>query len=167
MSLLKKFLLGIVVIAVLAFTAKQVFYKKEKTLVTEPTSYKFYYYPQLNTYYDFTGNSFYYSVDGGETWIIKKPTETNAPETLGEKIILYSQSPEIWKDNTFHVQQYNGKLINYVKQDVPVVESVKTDTTQKIAEAEKEKEPEVKGKFLKKFRQKIKKRLQKSENEDH
>jgi len=160
-------LLGIVVIAVLAFTAKEIFYKEKKTSSKEPTSYKFYYYPQLNTYYDFTTNSFYYSVDGGETWIIKKPTETNTPETLGEQVTLYSQSADVWKDNAFHVQQYNGKLINYVKQDVPVVETVKVDTTQKISEAEKEKEPEVKGKFLKKFRQNIKKRLKKSENGDH
>jgi hypothetical protein len=161
MSLLKKFLLGIIVIAVLAFTAKEVFYKKEKVVVKEQTSFKFYYYPQLNTYYDFAANNFYYTVDGGETWIVKKPTESNTPESLGEKVTLYSQSPEVWKDNPFHLQQYNGTLINYAKQDVVVAEPIAADTTQLNTQ---EKEPEVKGKFLKKFRQKIKKRFQKDDS---
>lgn len=164
MSLLKKFLLGIVVIAVLAFTAKEILHKKEKPIVKEQTSYKFYYYPQLNTYYDFTANSFYYSVDGGETWIIKKPTEGNTPETLGEKVTLHSQSPEIWKDNSFHIEQYNGTLINYAKEDVAVAEPITKDTTQINGE---EKDPEVKGKFLKKFRQKIKKRFSDPDKKDH
>lgn len=164
MSLLKKFLLAVGVIAVLAFTAKEVFYKKEKPVVKEQTSYKFYYYPLLNTYYDFSANSFYYSVDGGETWIIKKPTEGNTPESLGEKITLYSQSSEVWKDNPFHVQQYHGTLINYTKEDVAVAEPLVRDTMQIT---EEEKEPEVKGKFLKKFRQKIKKRFQDPDKKDH
>jgi len=162
MTLLKKFLISVLIIAVVAFAASRLLQKKQQPVVQKDPTYKFYYYPQLNTYYDFTTNSFYYSVDGGETWIIKKPTEPGAAEQLGEKITLYNASPEIWQDNALHVQQYNGTLVDYSKEvEVAVAQPVKQDTTQEIAAVEKP--AEVKGKFLKKFRQKVKDRFGKKD----
>jgi hypothetical protein len=168
MSLLKKFLLGVILVAVLAFTAKEVFYTKKAVATVKQEGSRFYYYPQLNTYYDVTANNFYYTLDGGETWIVKKPASPHAPNTLGQKVVFFSQTAEVWKDNALHIEQYGGSMVNYVKEDSLIREAALRDSSEKpkLAVVETvEKEPEVKGRFLKKLRQKIKNRLKDRDKE--
>ena len=37
--------------------------------------------------------------------------------TLGNKEIIYSNTPEIWADNDAHIKQYNGHTINITGDD--------------------------------------------------
>jgi len=170
MSLLKKFLIGIVLVAVVAFTAKEVFYNKKASGAIKQQGHQFYYYPKLNTYYDVAANNFYYTIDGGETWIVKKPATPDAPNTLGEKVTFYSQTPEVWTDNALHVQQYGGVMIDYAKEDSIVKMAAVKDSLEQekaVAMQTEQQEPEVKGKFLKKLRQKIKKKWKERDKEEN
>jgi hypothetical protein len=83
--------------------------------------FEFYYYPARNIYYDVTTKEYLYSLDGGTTWdSINIKTNADVTSTLGTKRIIYSTTPEIWRDNSAHIQQYNGHLINIIAGDTSV-----------------------------------------------
>jgi hypothetical protein len=83
--------------------------------------FEFYYYPARNIYYDVATKEYLYSLDGGTTWdSINIKTNADVTSTLGTKRIIYSTMPEIWRDNSAHIQQYNGHVINIMTNDTSV-----------------------------------------------
>lgn len=80
--------------------------------------YKFYYYPELNVYYDFKGQSFLYTLDGGETWLEKQPASRDLPEKLSKKVLIKAASREVWIDNELHRQKYSGVASDFLKERI-------------------------------------------------
>lgn len=95
--------LGLVVAAAVVFSAK---FSQKK--------YTFYYYPEWNAYYDVSNKNYIYSIDGGKTWDTITNSSNAVTNTLGEKIVLHSNSPEIWMENTQHRNEYGGTLNDLV-----------------------------------------------------
>lgn len=93
----------LVVTAAVVFSAK-LFQKK----------YTFYYYPEWNAYYDVHYKNYIYSIDGGKTWDTITNSSENVANTLGERIVLHSTSPEIWTENAVHRDKYGGTLNDLV-----------------------------------------------------
>ena len=79
--------------------------------------FEFYYYPQKNIYYSVTDKEYFYSLDGGATWDSVAATTTTEPPTLGAKEIVYSNSPDIYTQNSTHLQQFNGRPVNITGTD--------------------------------------------------
>jgi hypothetical protein len=93
----------LVIAAVIVFSAKVL--QKRQT---------YYYYPEWNAYYDIKRKNYIYSIDGGKTWDTISNSSNAVASTLGEKIVVHSNSAEIWKDNAEHRQQYGGELNDLV-----------------------------------------------------
>jgi hypothetical protein len=74
----------------------------------------FYYYPQWNAYYDTRHKNYIYSIDGGKTWDTITNSSNNIAQTLGQKIVLHSNSDQIWLDNAAHRSLYGGELNDLV-----------------------------------------------------
>lgn len=74
--------------------------------------FEFYYYPQKNIYYSLTDNQYLFSLNGGESWDSVQAFSSAPPATLGPREIIYSQSPAIYTQNSEHLQQFNGRVIN-------------------------------------------------------
>jgi hypothetical protein len=167
---LKKMVLGLAVAALLIFIAKQwILTERIITPSTQESGFKFYYYPKLNMYYDLSQNNFVYSVDGGHTWLFKKPANENVPETISNKVIFYSPEAESWTKNAEHRNKYNGVLTSYIDRPEDTA-TIIVDTNLKIKKPpvkkiEEKKENEEKRGFFKKLREKIKKGLRKKDNE--
>lgn len=71
---------------------------------------QFYYYPGKNVYYDPSGNYFLYSLNGAMNWKRLNNLSESEPNILGEKIVIYTSDPEIYKENNSHRKLYNGIL---------------------------------------------------------
>ena len=91
--------------------------KKDEDGVFAGDAYKFYYYPKLNTYYDFQNGNFVYTIDGGETWQKKKPKTAKLPETLSDKVMISAPVPEVWQYNEEHREKHNGISTNYLDKE--------------------------------------------------
>jgi len=91
--------------------------KKDEDGVFAGDAYKFYYYPKLNTYYDFQNGNFVYTIDGGETWQKKKPKTAKLPETLSDKVMISAPVPEVWQYNAEHREKHNGISTNYLDKE--------------------------------------------------
>jgi hypothetical protein len=74
----------------------------------------FYYYPEWNAYYDTRHKNYIYSIDGGKTWDTITNSSNNIAQTLGQKIVLHSNSDKIWLDNAEHRSLYSGELNDLV-----------------------------------------------------
>ena len=118
---------------------------------------EFYYYPDMNLYFDVAKNNFIYSLDGGVMWDTIDAKSGNIPTTLGNKIVLNSASDSIWKDNVTHREKYGGYIYNVLDDDstdtsaattVTEKEIVKKPTSTLIKEDEKIKERKGLGKLL-------------------
>lgn len=115
-------------------------------LITQQ-EYEFYYYPSRNVYYDVARKEYIYSLDGGQTWDSSLAFTDKEPATLGAKQILHSQSPNIWLNNTQHLQQYNGQAINILindtalRQDFVAERKLKKTTPAVTQKNEPEKKP--------------------------
>ena len=168
-SLMKNVVIGIFLLIIMGFAAKELITTKKVVTEPEPTGYKFYYYPKLNMYYDATQNNFVYTVDGGLTWQTKKPTKEDLPEEMNDKITLYSPDPDAWINNTSHRQKYNGVYTNYIQRRedtaqfvVDTIAKKKSTTVLNKAETETD-EKEKKGEnFFKRLKEKIKKGFKKN-----
>ena len=66
--------------------------KKDEDGVFAGDAYKFYYYPKLNTYYDFQNGNFVYTIDGGETWQKKKPKKQHPPRKRRVLVLLLKRN---------------------------------------------------------------------------
>jgi hypothetical protein len=93
----------LVIAAVIVFSAK-VLQKRQA----------YYYYPEWNAYYDIKRKNYIYSIDGGKTWDTITNSSNAVASTLGEKIVLHSNSAEIWRDNAEHRRLYGGELNDLV-----------------------------------------------------
>jgi len=100
MKWLKWGLVATLVIATVVVFSAKLFHKE----------YTFYYYPDWNAYYDVRNKNYIYSIDGGRTWDTITNSSNAVTNTLGEKIVLHSNSPEIWMENAQHRNQYGGTL---------------------------------------------------------
>lgn len=83
----------------------------------EKQQVKFYYYPKTNVYFDVAKKKYIYSLDGGKTWGNISSTSDKEPTTLGKRLIIYSTTDSIWKQNEAHRKQYAGTLYNIINQD--------------------------------------------------
>lgn len=133
---------------------------------------EFYYYPDLNLYFDVAKNNFIYSLDGGAMWDTIDAKSGNIPTSLGDKIVLNSTSDSIWKDNTLHREKYDGYIYNVIDDDstdtsgattVTEKEVVKKQPTTSKKEDEKIKERKGLGKLLNKIFRKKKDKQAKEE----
>ena len=132
----------------------------------ENENYEFYYFPKKNVYYNVEKKNFLYSLDGGKTWDSVASVSDKEPQTLGEKIIVYSDSFDVYKDNEAHRKLYNGTLYNIATADTSVAvgpEATERKVKKTVQEPTDDDEP-IKG--LKKFLNKIfGKHSKKKENE--
>lgn len=78
---------------------------------------KFYYYPKTNVYFDVTKKKYIYSLDSGKTWSNISITSDKESPTLGKRLIIYSTTDSIWKQNEAHRKQYAGTLYNIINED--------------------------------------------------
>lgn len=80
--------------------------------------YKFYYYPQLNAYYDTQNELYIYSIDGAKTWDTITKQSDALPNNLGKKVIIYSDVPQAWLQNEQHRMKYGGMLNDLIGNSV-------------------------------------------------
>jgi len=135
----------------------------------EKENMKFYYYPGKNVYYNPGKKSFIYSLNGGKNWDIIRNIVDEEPQTLGEKIIIYSDNNDIFKDNVAHRKMYDGRLYNIITPDTVLLSAAAEVAERKVQKkvtaikpAEDE-EKQVKG--LKKLFNKIFRKHKKEEAE--
>lgn len=127
----------------------------------EKEGYEFYYYPKKNVYYNVEKKNFFYSLDGGKTWDSIMSSSDKEPATLGEKIIIYSDYTNAYKDNPAHRKLYNGRLYNIVNAEIALTPGAPEVTERKAVkktsttEAEPKPEEDKPKKGLKKFLNKI------------
>lgn len=107
--------------------------------------YKFYYYPKLNTYYDFQKDNFVYTLDGGRNWRSKRPASAVLPEKLSDKILITAPVPDVWRFNGEHRAKYKGVQTDYIGRDVPANNSItrKTAMEESSASITSEDEPNI------------------------
>ena len=118
--------------------------------------YKFYYYPQLNAYYDVQNETYFYSIDGAKTWDTITRQSDALPNNLGKKIIIYSDVPQAWLQNQQHREKYGGMLNDLIGNSVieskknKVAKRKRDDTTSKAVEGymTKEDSMEVESDYL-------------------
>jgi hypothetical protein len=76
---------------------------------------KFYYYPQSNFYYDPVHKQYIYSNNG--SWSTVKTLPTSYAVKGARKVVVYSETPEVWQMNSAHVKKYQhypeGKAVGY------------------------------------------------------
>ena len=125
----------------------------------EKENFEFYYFPKKNVYYNVEKKNFLYSLDGGKTWDSVLSISDKEPATLGEKIIVYSDDYNVYKDNPAHRKLYNGRLYNIISADTAMAIAAPEVTERKVqkrtAEVKPEQEEEKVVKGLKKFLNKI------------
>lgn len=88
----------------------------------------YYYYPDKNVYYDPANKIYFYSLDGTKNWSTFAANNTN-PDLLGEKVIVYSNTTEVYRDNENHRKLYKGRLY-----DINTTISTFNTTTTEVAE---------------------------------
>ena len=93
---------------------------------------QFYYYPQKNVYFDVDKKAFFYSLDGGKSWDSITNAADKEPQTLGEKIIVYSVDSRVYKDNAAHRKLYNGRLIDIIDADTAFASALPEATERKV-----------------------------------
>jgi hypothetical protein len=104
MRWLKWGLITVLLIGAIVVFSTKIFQKK----------YTFYYYPEWNAYYDVKNKNYFYSIDGGKTWDTISNSSNTVANTLGNKIVLQSSTPQIWMENALHRSQYGGMLNDLV-----------------------------------------------------
>ncbi|MCY7420887.1 MAG: hypothetical protein LH478_03990 [Chitinophagaceae bacterium] len=78
---------------------------------------EFYYYPDMNLYFDVAKNNFIYSLDGGQIWDTIDGRSNNIPTSLGDKIFISYNNDSVWKDNKIHREKYGGYIYNVIDDD--------------------------------------------------
>jgi hypothetical protein len=113
---------------------------------------EFFYYPQLNVYFDVANSEYFFSLDSGKTWDSAYSHTNGEPATLGNKQILYSNTHAIWNNNEEHLKQYNGHAINIVYSDTVTVKQDEVADRKikkvKLVSSETIKQPEKKSGFF-------------------
>lgn len=69
------------------------------------TLYKYYFYPEVNTYYDVSGKRWVFKQD--DFWV-RNVSMPEGIERLGQRVTVWSDSKEIWYENHIHVAKYEN-----------------------------------------------------------
>lgn len=112
------------------------------TFKTVHRMHKFYYYPDLNVYYNVHEQKFIYSIDGGQSWSVMN-WENNEASALGKKIVLTSDQAEIWQQNKQHLSKHGGYLVNLI--ETMQKQTAKSEPPKKKKEESKKLQVEVNG----------------------
>jgi hypothetical protein len=68
---------------------------------------RFYYYPASNAYYDVANQTYIYPSKG--TWVTRRALPSRMAVLGGERVMVYSESPQVWRYNATHKAKYRGK----------------------------------------------------------
>ena len=74
--------------------------------------HRFYYYPKSNVYYDPVNRQYIYSNDNSN-WTTVQRLPSNMDVRNSRRVILYSNSPEVWQMNAQHREKYRNYDDNY------------------------------------------------------
>ena len=74
---------------------------------------RFYYYPQANVYYDVKNKQYIYSNNGTWTTVSTLPADINVNRS--PRVVVHSTTPEVWNQNSLHVERYRNIADNYPK----------------------------------------------------
>jgi hypothetical protein len=76
---------------------------------------QFYYYPSSNVYYDPTSKNYWYWDNTGSQWtsVTELPSTIQLEKT--NRVIVYHNGTDVWKDNTTHLKKYKTKKDGTVK----------------------------------------------------
>lgn len=102
------------------------------------TPYSFYYYPDQNLYYSVSKSTYFYSLDGGNSWDSSKTQTVGDPEVPSKKVTLTSSTHDIWKDNINHRRLNNGTLLDF-SASIDTLDPLE-DVSEKKVEAVRKKE---------------------------
>jgi hypothetical protein len=128
--------------------------------VSKPES-KFYYYPELNIYYNSQQSEFLYTVDGGRSWHAKSASNETAESLSKKRIALNTDVFDITQFNEEHRTKYNGITADYTKGNERAEEEFMNDDD---ADLEAQKDAEQKKKELRKKEEDKKKEEAKEED---
>lgn len=78
-------------------------------------TYRYYYYPHQNMYYDIANKNFVYSLDGGRSWQQKRIENRHIVDRLGNKVAINDTSLQPWLINAEHARLYGGIVHNLNK----------------------------------------------------
>jgi hypothetical protein len=94
---------------------------------------QYYYYPKANVYYDVQRSRYFYSINGGQSWDSVARLSDKDPATLGNKEIIYSTSPQVYKENEAHRKKYSGSLFSIanIEGSVNEVDTVASERARK------------------------------------
>lgn len=99
---------------------------------------EFYYYPEKNVYYDPVKKDFWYSVNGTKSWSTFTNSNNSEPATIGKRVVIYSATADVFKDNENHRKLYAGKLYAIGTEDTTTA-IVGPEATERNAEVQKRK----------------------------
>jgi hypothetical protein len=123
---------------------------------------KFYYYPELNAYYNSQQSEFLYTVDGGRSWHAKSASHETAESLSKKRIPLNTDVFDITQFNEEHRTKYNGVTADFTEGNRTSDEQILADEeAERLAEQKKEerkKEEEKKKEENKKDEEKPKER---------
>ncbi|MGZ3924180.1 MAG: hypothetical protein ACXVBJ_10465 [Flavisolibacter sp.] len=74
--------------------------------------HRFYYYPKSNVYYDPVNRQYIYSNDNNN-WTTVQRLPSNVAVQNSPRVILYSNSPEVWQMNAQHREKYRNYNSDY------------------------------------------------------
>src|SRR5688500_3144630 len=68
---------------------------------------RYYYYPSSNVYYDIANKT--YIVPSGGTWVTRSAASSRDVVLGTNRVVVYSESPQVWRSNATHKAKYKGK----------------------------------------------------------
>lgn len=90
------------------------------TTTTTTTSHnahmmRFYYYPSSNVYYDPTNNDYWYWDDASSQWTSAAELPNTVHLVKTDRVTVYHNDADVWKDNAEHLKKYKTKKNGTVK----------------------------------------------------
>lgn len=74
---------------------------------TQAQQLRYYYYPSSNVYYDIAHKTYIYP--SGGAWVTRRTLPSRRAVLGGNRVVVYSSTPEVWRNNATHLSQYRGK----------------------------------------------------------
>jgi hypothetical protein len=68
---------------------------------------RFYYYPASNVYYDVANKTYIYPSNG--VWVTRSAAASRDIVLGTNRVIVYSETPQVWRYNATHRAKYRGK----------------------------------------------------------
>ncbi len=111
------------------------------TAEQKPETPEFDYYPLTNVYYDRLNNIFIYSLDSARTWNTYAPSSDKEPGTMGKKVVIQTNTGEVWKHNEEHRRDYGGTILNISSNGLLAENTGFAGTTERKAKKVKQIKP--------------------------